>query len=332
MVQDGLTVRKRSFILFPEDHMGFQDESESIAAAGGQRKSLSTFGLPIIILAVLMAGGAGRANQAQIHTFVEKRLVYQIPGMKNVVKRLGIPYHSEGGANLNLDLYLPPGPEGRTKLPVVVLINGYSDPAIKKYFGVNQKDLGLFSSWAELIAASGMIAVTYESERSSSETERLIGFLKKNAEAYGLDMERLAVFGCSANTLTAQSLMQEPGFKIKGAVFYYPILATPDKKNADIIAASAKRFGFYWSDLRDIKRIPKDIPLFIVSVGKESHPEVKETVDHFVREAMSLNIPLTFVHYAEGQHDFDVLDDTPASRAIIRQTLDFLRLHLMEEK
>jgi hypothetical protein len=39
--------------------------------------------------------------------------------------------------------------------------------------------------------------------------------------------------------------MVSGGFAIKRAVFYYPILATPDKKNSDLIAASAKRNGFY---------------------------------------------------------------------------------------
>jgi dienelactone hydrolase len=288
--------------------------------------------LPIFILARVLTAGAGQANQAQIHPFVQKKLVYRIPGTENVVKRLGIPYLSEGSLNLKLDLYLPAETSKDAGFPVVILVNGYSDPAIKKYFGVNQKDLGLFSSWAELIAASGMAAVTYESVRSSSESERLIEHLRKHAGAYGIDPERLAVIGCSANTLTAQSLMQERGFPIRCAVLYYPILATPDKKDAEIIAASAKRFGFYWTDLREIKEIRKDVPLFVVSVGKESHSEVKATAERFVREALSLGVPITFVHYADGQHDFDVQDDTPESRAIIRQTVDFLRLHLMEER
>lgn len=286
----------------------------------------------LLTLTVAVSIVSGKAQQPPVHPFAAKRLVYQVPGMKDVIKRPGIVYHSEAGSDLTLDLFLPPHAGSEGKLPLVILISGYPDPAIKKYYGVNQKDLGLFSSWAELIAASGMIAVTYESERSAAETDHLIRFLRKNADAYGIDPGRMAVFGCSANTLTAQSLMQESGAGIKCAVFYYPILATPDGKTNDIIAASAKRYGFYWTDLKKIGRIPMEIPLFIVSVGKESHPEVKSTTDHFVREAMSLGIPLTFVHYAEGQHDFDVLDDTPESRAVIRQTVDFLKPHLLEER
>jgi hypothetical protein len=95
-------------------------------------------------------------------------------------------------------------------------------------------------------------------ERSSDVKERLaiLREIKRLTEEMGLtledarakhpegeiDPERMALFGCSANTLTAQSLMQESGAGIKCAVFYYPILATPDGKNNYIIAASAKRY------------------------------------------------------------------------------------------
>lgn len=284
----------------------------------------------LLAVAVAATGRPQQPDQTQVHPFVQKRLVYQVPGMKDVIRSRGIPYDSGAGSSLKLDIYSPPQSDRGHTLPTVILISGYPDSAIKKYYGVNQKDLGLFDSWAELIAASGMIAVRYESERSAGETERAIAFLRKNAGTYGIDPERIALFGCSANTLTAQSLMQDPIPGIQCAVFYYPILATPDGRDGDIIAASANRFGFYWDGMKKIERIPKNIPVFVVSVGKESHPEVKETTDHFVREAMSLGIPLTYIHYAGGQHDFDVLDDTEEARSIIRQTVDFLKTHLMQ--
>ena len=264
----------------------------------------------LFTVAVAATGRPQQPDRAQVHPFVQKRLVYQVPGMKDVLRSRGIPYDSESGSSLKLDIYFPPQSDRGHTLPLVILVSGYPDSAIKKYYGVNQKDLGLFDSWAELIAVSGMIAARYESERSAGETDRAIAFLRKNAGTYGIDPERIALFGCSANTLTAQSLMQDPVPGIKCAVFYYPILATPDGRDAAIIAASAKRYGFYWDGIKKIERIPRNIPLFVVSVGRESHPEVKETTDHFVREAMSLGIPLTYIHYAGGQHDFDVQDDT----------------------
>ena len=89
-------------------------------------------------------------------------------------------------------------------------------------------------------------------------------------------------------------------------------------------------YGFYWSDLRPITSIPVDIPLLVTKAGKDQFEIVKETTDHFVAEAMRSNVHLTYIHYPEGQHDFDILDNTETSKLIIRQTIDFLRTHLYE--
>jgi predicted peptidase len=252
--------------------------------------------------------------------------------MEEVIKHKGIVYHSEKGIDLKMDLYIPPHIDKKRKLPIVILINGHPDSVTNKDLGVNHKDLGYVVSWSELIAASGMIAVTYESQRSHFETDILIRYLQKNAETYNIDLNRMAIFGCSANTLTALSLMQEPSYNIKCAIFFYGILLTPDQKYFNKIDSAAKEYGCYWADLREIKKIPKEIPLFIVRAGKDKFQIVKKTTDYFVNESINSNIPLTFINYDEGQHDFDVLDDTPTSREIIKQTIDFMHFHLIEDK
>jgi uncharacterized protein HemY len=42
--------------------------------------------------------------------------------------------------------------------------------------------------------------------------------------------------------------------------------------------------------------------------------------------------PVTFVTYPEGVHGFELEQDTPESRQIITQTLDFLQFHLTNER
>jgi hypothetical protein len=273
-----------------------------------------------------------QTTEIQDIPFAKRRLVYQIPDMKNVIKHEGIIFHSGEGTNLKLDLYSPPNINKNKRLPLVILINGYPDSVIKSWFGVGQKDLEIFVSWSELIAASGMIAVTYETEKSPFETDTLIKYLQKNAETYNIDLNRMAIFGCSANTLTALSLMQESSYKIKCAIFYYGALFTPDQKYFSKIDSAAKDYGCYWGHLREIKKIPNEIPLFIVRAGKDKFQVVKETTDYFVSEIIKLNIPFTFINYAEGQHDFDILDDTQTSREIIKQTINFLHSHLLSSE
>lgn len=263
--------------------------------------------------------------------FPEKRIVYQIPEMKNVICHNGIVYHSVNGIDLKADIYVPAKGGKSTPIPVVILAINYPDSAFNKWFGRDGKDLQMCVSWAELIAASGMAAVTYQTEFSPSETESLIYFLKKNAEDYHIDMTHLCVFGASANTLGAQSLMQQDDFNIQCAVLNYGILLTPDQKYYAEIDSAADMLGFYFSDLRKISRIPENIPMLVTRAGKDRFQLVNDSTDYFVAEAMRSNVPLTFINYPDGQHDFDVLDDTEISKLIIRQTVDFMKTHLIHK-
>ncbi len=45
-------------------------------------------------------------------------------------------------------------------------------------------------------------------------------------------------------------------------------------------------------------------------------------------EALAHNVMIDVLTHPTGQHAFDILDDTPRSHVIIRQTLDFMMLHL----
>jgi hypothetical protein len=261
----------------------------------------------------------------------QKRIVYQIPEMGNVITHNGVVYHSTNGIDLNADIYLPPATDDNAKFPLVILVNDYPDSIVKNVWGCDQKDLKLFISWGELIAASGMAAVAYQSQFSFAETDSLINFLSENAERYRIDMDRLCVFGASANTLAAQSLMEKDDLKIKCGILYYGILLTPDLKYYAAIDSAATMYGFYWNDLTPITSIPSNIPLLVTKAGKDQFEIVTKTTDHFVSEAIKLNADLTYIQYPEGQHDFDILDNTKTSKLIIRQTVDFLTTHLLEE-
>jgi hypothetical protein len=96
-------------------------------------------------------------------------------------------------------------------------------------------------------------------------------------------------------------------------------------------AAAAFRFtnpnaGKSLDDLRE------DLPLFVVRAGQEQFPHLNDSIDRFFAKALTLNRPITLVNHAEGPHSFDLLDDSEASRRIIRQVLDFLTSQLTIEK
>ena len=70
------------------------------------------------------------------------------------------------------------------------------------------------------------------------------------------------------------------------------------------------------------------LPLFIARAGQDQFAGVNDSIDRFMAAALARNQPITFVNHADGPHAFDLLDDTATSRAIIRQTLDFLTSRL----
>jgi dienelactone hydrolase len=259
----------------------------------------------------------------------QRRIVYQIPEMEDVVCHKGEIYYSVNGMDLEADIYTPRGLSRGSELPLVILTNNYPDDAWNnKLSQPVHKEWQMNISWAELISASGMIAVTYQTKYSPSEADSLISYLSRNAAKFNIDINRIAVFGCSGNALAAKSLMQNNNYKIRCAVLYYGLLLTPDQKYYEEIKSAQKSVGFYLSDLKQVDDIPSDIPILVTRSGKDQYPLILMTIDHFLNEAVKSNAKITFINYPEGQHDFDVLDDTKTSKSIIVQTIDFLTTNL----
>ena len=164
-----------------------------------------------IIVAILFANCTGGSNKTsspdrinqesssgQELELPDKRIVYEIPEMHDVITHRGVVYQSVNETELKADIYLPPTNEDNEIVPLVIMVNDYPDTTINHLWGRDQKEMELFISWSELIAASGMAAVTYQTQFSHSETDSLIQFLSENAEKYRIDMNRLCVFGISA--------------------------------------------------------------------------------------------------------------------------------------
>ena len=72
-----------------------------------------------------------------------------------------------------------------------------------------------------------------------------------------------------------------------------------------------------------------DVPLFVARAGQDRMPGLNETLDRFVENACTFNLPLTFVNHSRAPHAFDLFDDSETSREIIRRILSFLQFHLL---
>jgi acetyl esterase/lipase len=260
-------------------------------------------------------------------TPITKRpVVYRLPGQDAVTVRRDIPYRD----GLTIDLYYPEESKRASRTPTVVFVTGYPDPGFQKMLGCMQKEMTSYINWAELMAASGLIAVTYSNREPMPDAEAVLEFIRQNAETLGIDETRIGIWSCSGSVPAALSVLmnKEHGF-LKCAALCYGLMLDLDGYTA--VADGATKFGYKNPAAgKSVGDLPRDLPLFLVRAGRDEFPHLNETLDRFVSHALQLNLPITLVNHADAPHAFDIAHDSEMSREIIRRVLAFMRLHLIE--
>ena len=117
--------------------------------------------------------------------------MYAIAGMERAAVRRGLVYRTTAAGPLTLDVYAPPDAAAGARLPAVVLVEGYNDAGFEKVFGSRFKDTDMVVSWAQLIAASGLVAITYTNREPAADLDALLQHLRENAAALGIDGDRI---------------------------------------------------------------------------------------------------------------------------------------------
>ncbi len=192
------------------------------------------------------------------------------------------------------------------------------------------KDIGQYVSWGKLLAASGLVAITYETTEPLSDLQELIDYVRTNAASLQIDhQDRVGLWSCSGNVPTALSLlMGEPKDYLRFAVLYYGFML--DWGDSRRVSENAERVGFLYPCVgKTVDDLAKNIPLLIVRAGQDQTPDLNESIDQFLIEARRLKVPIDFVEYEDGPHAFDILVDTETSRSIIQKTISFMQSHLM---
>ncbi len=81
---------------------------------------------------------------------------------------------------------------------------------------------------------------------------------------------------------------------------------------------------------RALEDLPVDVPLFVARAGRDEMPHLNDTIDRFLARALETNLPVTLVNHSTGPHAFDIVDDSDASRAVIRQIVAHMQFQLKE--
>jgi hypothetical protein len=258
-------------------------------------------------------------RDAIIREIAKKRVVHRLPGMDTLPVRPDLTYRSTGGSPLPLDIYYP---SATTRpAPVVLAPLGYPDPQ----GGV--RSFGPLISWAQLIAASGMAAVLYANERPDEDAAAALQHLRASADALALDTDRLGLFAFSGNGPVAlATMMRDRGVKCAALMCAY----TMDLDGSTTVAEMSRQFGFVNACAgKSIDNFPIDVPLLLIRAGRDSAPGLNAALDRVIELGLERNLPLSVVNHATGEHGFELDEDASNSVAIIQQTLDFLRRHIV---
>jgi acetyl esterase/lipase len=261
---------------------------------------------------------------------VSKRIVlYNLAGMDAVRLRRDVSYGATDSGALTMDLYSPPDAPAGARLPAVIIVSGFPGAGIMKAIGCAFKDMGSTTSWARLIAASGIIAVAYSNQEPLGDVQTLVEHLRRNADALGIDQARIGLWASSGNVpLALWLLMQKANDCLKCAVLCYGY--TLDGGESTAIADAAKTWGFVNPCAgRSAADIVHGSALFIARAGQDQFAGLNERLDRFVAAAMHANLAITAVNHPTGPHAFDLFDDSPTTRDVIRQILAFLRFNLL---
>lgn len=235
----------------------------------------------------------------------ERTVFCHLPGMEDVPVRRDVAYDGDS----KLDLY-GDGPGA------VILVPGYRDEGMRKHAGCGFREMGGVTSWARLIAASGMTAIVYANREPIPSAAALLQFVRANASSLGIDANRLGVWASSGNAPLALSLLPNG---IRCAALLYPY--TIDLDGSTTVADNAKVYGY----ANPGAEITPGVPLFLARAGTDDAPGLNATLDRFVAECLRRNVPLTLVNAPTLPHAFDLMVDSDATRVVVRAALGFLR-------
>jgi hypothetical protein len=277
----------------------------------------------------------------------EKTVLYRIPGMEAVSVQSDLVYRTATDGPLALDLYLPgktpsrgtaiqsavtQGSGTNPLLPAVILVLGYSDVGAEARLGCKFKEMGSYISWAKLIAASGLAAVTYTNREPGADLEALLRFVRENGASLGIDPGRIGLWAASGNVPMALSLLlaSERDQFLRCAVLCYGLML--DLDGATGVAEAAKTWGFVNPCAgKSVADLSPQVPMFVARAGQDQTPHLNQALDSFVSHALARNLPLTLANHPTGPHAFDLFDDSQTTRTIIQQILGFMRCHLLVE-
>ena len=308
----------------------------------------------VIIITCLSTHGQQRQDPPWLKEFVNKRIVYQVPGMQNVRVKRNLVYKSAGGRELQMDVYSPRS--SRKRLPAVLFIHGGRVPP---NLVTTPKDWAVYVSFGELAAASGFVGVTFNHRfytweslaDSQADVMDAIRYVRANAAMLGVDSERIILWAISAGGIFLSEPLRDRPAYVRALIGYYVEL---DLRNARRVAPASvsdetlRDFSpvYYLEKAAAVQPEPSSErgqlnksatknqifpPVFIARAGLDN-ANLNGGLDRFVQLTLKNNISLELFNHPDGHHGFDIEDDNERSREILKRTIEFISTHSVGPK
>jgi hypothetical protein len=203
----------------------------------------------------------------------KRRVLYRVAGQQAATVRRDHEYRVVDAGALTMDVYYPPDSTSRARRSAVLFVTGLPDSGAERMVGCRLKEMGSYTSWAELTTTSGLVAITYTNAEPASDAHDVLNYIRQNAAALGIDGKRIGLWACSGSVPTALSLLIQGGRDhLKCAAFCYGYML--DFNGSTRMADSARQFGFVNPCVgKSVADLPRDLPLFIVRAG--SRPDAR---------------------------------------------------------
>jgi acetyl esterase/lipase len=263
----------------------------------------------------------GTEREAIVREIARKKVAYRLPEMDALPSVRNLTYEAVSGSLLPMDVYYPASLPAGGRAPVVLAPLGYPDPQARV------RMYGPLTSWAQLIAASGMAAVLFGAEVPDEDVHAALRHLRGDADALALETNRLGLFAASGNVTVALSVLMRDR-RVRCAALLYG--CTMDLDGSTTIADMGTQAGFVNACAgKTVDDLPVDVPMLFVRAGRDGFPGLNDALDKVIARALARNLPFTLINHAAGGHGFDLDEDTEMSRGIVQQVLTFLRSHLI---
>jgi acetyl esterase/lipase len=281
-------------------------------------------------IAVGLSGGVSLGQpmspeqEKQVREMLKAPVVYSVPGMDKVHVTEGLAYRTDDEVTLHMNVYRPAVLARESRRPAVFFLHG----------GVNLSgpstlpkpiDWGVYQSYGRLLAASGLIGVTFNQRIGTSEekgfgdVQAAMDYVRKHAADLQVDTDRFCLAAYSAGGPLLAIAIRDPQPAIRCLVGFYAVLDIKPPATGD-------RAQF--SPIEQLKLNAAKLPPILIARAGQDSAGLNATIDRFVAEALSRDVPIELHNIKGAPHAFDILTPTPEVRGVIARTIAFMKQNL----